>query len=100
MGRCWRHGWTGIAIAGVLLPVMAQAELTVIYDSGHTQPLAPFLEAFAADEASCTATSGHRTTTCRCRRSQILASHSITRPDTRAGAGQRRMSGRSHAPSS
>ena len=52
MGRCRRHGWTGIVIAGMLLPVMAQAELTVIYDSGHTQPLAPFLKAFAADEAS------------------------------------------------
>jgi integrating conjugative element protein (TIGR03765 family) len=51
MGRCWGHGWTGIAIVGVLLPVMAQAELTVIYDSGHTQSLAPFLKAFAADEA-------------------------------------------------
>jgi integrating conjugative element protein (TIGR03765 family) len=50
MGRCWRHGWKGIAIAGVLLPVIAQAELIVIYDSGHTQSLAPFLEAFAADE--------------------------------------------------
>ena len=52
MGRCCRHGWTGIAIAGVLLPVMAQAELTVIYDSGRTQPIAPFLEAFEADDAS------------------------------------------------
>jgi integrating conjugative element protein (TIGR03765 family) len=39
-----------IVIAGVLLPVMAQAELTVIYDSGHTQSIAPLLEAFEADE--------------------------------------------------
>ena len=52
MGRCWGHGWKGIAIAGVLLPVLAQAELTLIYDSGHTQPLAPFLKAFEADESS------------------------------------------------
>jgi integrating conjugative element protein (TIGR03765 family) len=50
MGRCWRNGWKGIAIAGVLLPGIAQAELIVIYDSGHTQSLAPFLEAFTADE--------------------------------------------------
>jgi integrating conjugative element protein (TIGR03765 family) len=35
----------------MLLPVMAQAELTVIYDNGHTQPIAPFLEVFeSADE--------------------------------------------------
>ena len=100
MGRCWRHGWKGIAIAGVLLPVMAQAELTVIYDSGHTQSMAPFLEAFAADDDVCTATSGHRTTTRQCGRSKSLASHSITRPDTGGGRGPRRMSGRSHAPSS
>ena len=40
-----------MTIACVLVPVMAQAELTVIYDSGHTQPIAPFLEAFeSADE--------------------------------------------------
>ena len=52
MGRCRRHGWKGIAIAGVLLPVLAQAELTVIYDSGRTQPIAPFLKAFEADDAS------------------------------------------------
>ena len=52
MGRCRRHGWTGIALAGLLLSVVAQAELTVIYDSGHTLPMAPFLEAFAVDGAS------------------------------------------------
>jgi len=52
MRRSWCHGWTGIVIAGMLLPVMAQAELTVIYDSGRTQPIALFLKAFEADEAS------------------------------------------------
>ena len=37
--------------ACLLVPVVAQAELTVIYDSGNTQPIAPFLEAFeSADE--------------------------------------------------
>lgn len=30
----------------LLVPVMARAELTVIYDSGHTQPIAPFFEVF------------------------------------------------------
>ena len=40
-----------MAIACVLVPALAQAELTVIYDSGNTQPIAPFLEAFeSADE--------------------------------------------------
>jgi integrating conjugative element protein (TIGR03765 family) len=38
----------GMAIACLWVPVMAQAELTVIYDSGHTQPIAPFLEAFGS----------------------------------------------------
>ncbi|HFD86467.1 MAG TPA: integrating conjugative element protein [Gammaproteobacteria bacterium] len=30
----------------VIVPTIAQAELTVIYDSGHTQPIAAFLEVF------------------------------------------------------
>ncbi len=35
----------------LLVPVMAQAELTVIYDSGNTRPIAPFLKVFeSADE--------------------------------------------------
>ena len=51
MGRFSRQWWKCMTIACVLVPVMAQAELTVIYDSGHTQPIAPFLEAFeSADE--------------------------------------------------
>ena len=41
-----------MAIACVLAPAIAQAELTVIYDSGNTQPLAPFLEVFNTDEGS------------------------------------------------
>ena len=52
MGRCRRRGWKGIALASVLLPVMAQAGLTVIYDSGQTQPIAPFLKALEADDAA------------------------------------------------
>ena len=30
----------------LLVPVMAQADLTVIHDSGNTRPIAPFLEVF------------------------------------------------------
>lgn len=43
--------WKSVVIAWLLVPVMAQVELTVIYDSGNTQPIAPFLEVFeSADE--------------------------------------------------
>jgi len=43
--------WKRVAIAWLLVPVMARAELTVIYDSGDTQAIAPFLEVFeSADE--------------------------------------------------
>jgi integrating conjugative element protein (TIGR03765 family) len=38
-------------MAWVAVPFIAQAELTVIYDSGNTQPIAPLLEVFeSADE--------------------------------------------------
>ena len=51
MGLPSRHWGRGVIVACVLVPVMAQAELTVIYDSGDTQPIAPFLEVFeSADE--------------------------------------------------
>ncbi len=33
-----------------IVPAIAQAELTVIYDSGHTQPIAPFLEVFESSD--------------------------------------------------
>ena len=39
-----------LAIICLLVPVMARAELTVIYDSGHTQSIAPFLEVFQTDD--------------------------------------------------
>ena len=35
-----------MATTCLLVPVVALADLTVIYDSGNTQPIAPFLEAF------------------------------------------------------
>ena len=51
MGQFSRHWWRDMVFAYMLVPVMAQAELTVIYDSGNTQPIAPFLEIFeSADE--------------------------------------------------
>jgi integrating conjugative element protein (TIGR03765 family) len=43
MKRCKLQN--GLVLMGfVLLPMLACAEITVIYDSGHTQPLAPYLE--------------------------------------------------------
>ena len=45
------RGWKSVLIAWLLGPVMAQAELAVIYDGGNTHPIAPFLEVFeSADE--------------------------------------------------
>jgi len=38
-----------MALACLLAPVLALAALTVIHDSGHTRPIAPFLEVFEAD---------------------------------------------------
>ncbi|MES9897693.1 MAG: integrating conjugative element protein [Sedimenticola sp.] len=46
MNRLSRYEWRVMIVSFLLVPVMAQAELTVIYDSGDTQPIAPFLEAF------------------------------------------------------
>ncbi len=40
-----------MTVACVLVPVMARADVTVIYDSGNARPIAPFLEVFeSADE--------------------------------------------------
>lgn len=51
MVQCSHSWWQRVIIACLLLPFMAQAELTVIYDSGDTQPITPYLEAFEpADE--------------------------------------------------
>jgi integrating conjugative element protein (TIGR03765 family) len=49
----WNHSWFRGAVAVLALyPVIAGAALTVIYDNGNTQPIAPFLEAFeSADES-------------------------------------------------
>jgi integrating conjugative element protein (TIGR03765 family) len=37
-------------LASLWIAMMAQAALTVIYDNGHTRPIAPFLEVFETDE--------------------------------------------------
>ncbi|MBT2989920.1 MAG: integrating conjugative element protein [Candidatus Thiodiazotropha sp. (ex Ctena orbiculata)] len=52
MDRLDQSWWRWITVHCLLIPVIAQAELTVIHDSGNTQPIAPFLESFEADEAS------------------------------------------------
>ncbi len=46
MTRLSHYEWCVLIVSFLLAPVMAQAELTVIYDSGDTQSIAPFLEAF------------------------------------------------------
>ena len=46
MCRIQRKKWRGVVLAFAFVPFHATAELTVIYDSGDTQPLAPYLEVF------------------------------------------------------
>jgi len=44
--------WTvGIVLVAVFAPALAAAELTVIYDSGDTRPLAPYLKVFETQGA-------------------------------------------------
>ena len=51
--RQWNRYWFRGALAVlVLYPTIAGAALTVIYDSGNTQPIAPFIEVFEADDVS------------------------------------------------
>ncbi|MCG7953144.1 MAG: integrating conjugative element protein [Candidatus Thiodiazotropha endolucinida] len=52
MGPFSYRWWRRMAIACALVPTMAQAEFTVIYDNGNTQPIAPFLEAFESADDS------------------------------------------------
>jgi integrating conjugative element protein (TIGR03765 family) len=45
--RWLRHlGLRCVTLVFALVPIHARAELTVIYDSGDTQPLAPYLQVF------------------------------------------------------
>jgi integrating conjugative element protein (TIGR03765 family) len=46
MKRLGWQGWRGLALAVALVPSLTKAELAVIYDSGDTQPIAPYLEVF------------------------------------------------------
>jgi integrating conjugative element protein (TIGR03765 family) len=49
--KCNHRWWIGAFAAWLCMPAIALAELTVIYDSGNTRPIAPYLEAFGpADE--------------------------------------------------
>ncbi len=52
MRRCDRYWFRGMVAVLALYPAIAGAALTVIYDSGNTQPIAPFLEAFDAGDES------------------------------------------------
>ena len=49
----WNHSWFRGAVAVIaLIPAIAGAALTVIYDNGNAQPIAPFLGVFeSADES-------------------------------------------------
>jgi len=51
MHRATRQCWWSIATVGILMPLSGQAQLTIIYDSGQTQPIAPYLEVFASTDA-------------------------------------------------
>ena len=50
MRHCDRYWFKGMLAVLALYPAIAGAVLTVIYDSGNTQPIAPFLEAFEAGD--------------------------------------------------
>ena len=50
MGRFSLYCRKVMVMSCLLVPVMARAELTVIYDSGHTQSIAPFLDVFESTE--------------------------------------------------
>ena len=50
MGRFSLYCRKLMVMSCLLVPVTARAELTVIYDSGHTHSLAPFLDVFESRE--------------------------------------------------
>ena len=53
MGRFSLYCRKVMVMSCLLVPVMARAELTVIYDSGNTQSIAPFLDVFRIDRRHC-----------------------------------------------
>ena len=89
MSRLNSQYWKGVLLIGVLLPVMVQAELTVIYDNGQTKPIAPFLEVFGTTKERTSAKPDTLETTTRRSRSPSLATHPIPRSDTRSGTAQK-----------
>jgi integrating conjugative element protein (TIGR03765 family) len=50
MGRFNPYCRKVMVMSCLLVPVMAQADLTVIHDSGNTQPIAPFLQVFQTQD--------------------------------------------------
>ena len=50
MGRFNLYCRKVLVMSCLFLPAMAQADLTVIHDSGNTQPIAPFLEVFQTQD--------------------------------------------------
>ena len=50
MNRFNRLSWKLAAAICLLIPLVARAELIVIYDSGKTQPIAPLLEPFESTD--------------------------------------------------
>ena len=47
-----KQGLKAMGVAIGLLPTLAGAALTVIYDSGDTSPIAPFLDVFESEETT------------------------------------------------
>ncbi|MCG8058239.1 MAG: hypothetical protein JAZ21_00195 [Candidatus Thiodiazotropha taylori] len=50
MGRFNLYCHKVMVMSCLLVPAMAQADLTVIHDSGNTQLIAPFLEVFQTQD--------------------------------------------------
>ncbi|MEW5756470.1 MAG: integrating conjugative element protein [Pseudomonadota bacterium] len=51
MAKKFSYGWNGSVLIGLALtPVLAWSQVTVIYHSGDTRPLAPYLEVFNGAE--------------------------------------------------
>lgn len=61
MARLFLYVWHGVVLIGMALtPVPAWSEVTVIYDSGNTRPLAPYLEIIDRTEPTINPPTGAR----------------------------------------
>ena len=67
----------GIVIG--LIPALAGAALTVIYDSGDTQPIAPFLDVFESSETTAPQRPATPAPAAGCRGSRLLVADSFRR---------------------